>query len=113
MKRTFLTRALPFEHETSLFILVSAADLFMTYILLWQGAFRESNPIADYFLKQWGAKGLIGFKFAMVAIVCTLAQIIARKKPETARRLLSLATLFMSIVVLYGFALLASYLIGF
>ena len=97
------------QQETLLFVLVSALDVFMTYILLCQGEgglFMESNPVARFFIAEWGPKGMVYFKFAMVAFVSVLAQIIARHKPRVARWLLLGATGVVSLVVVYSLRLL-------
>ena len=85
---TFSWRALfnrlPLERETVRFIFVSALDVFLTYILIRQEHFHEGNPVARFFLNHWGLRGMIYFKFAMVAFVAVLAQIIARSRLDTA-----------------------------
>lgn len=104
---TFLfRRQLPLESETTVFILVNACDIYMTWILLSRGGFVESNPIARFFLDHWGQKGFVGFKFAVVAFVCVLTQIIALKRVDVARRVLQLGTLVVMIVVIYSAMLL-------
>jgi hypothetical protein len=106
-----LTGHLPLETETSVFILVNCLDFFMTYWMLWHnqfgtGTYYESNPIAQYFLHRWGVvKGLLGFKLGIVVFVCVLSQIIALRKPETARKLLIVGTLIVMGVVIYSAAL--------
>ena len=83
----------------------------MTYIMLRfrEGGspigFVESNPIARFFLDHWGVKGLVYFKFVMVAIVVVIAQIVVRKKPETALLLLNAATIVVAGVVVYSLIL--------
>ena len=104
--KRLLTGHLPFERETSVFILVSMLDVFMTYILLRSGHFRESNPIADFFIRHWGGKGMIYFKLSMTAFVCVLSQIIALKKPASAELVLKLGTLIVGSVVIYSLVLL-------
>jgi hypothetical protein len=104
--KRLLTGHLPFERETSVFILVSMLDVFMTYILLRSGHFRESNPIADFFIRHWGGKGMIYFKLSMTAFVCVLVQIIALKKPSSAEFVLKLGTLIVGCVVIYSLVLL-------
>jgi hypothetical protein len=84
----------------------------MTYILLWQGAFREVNPIANLFLKNWGVPGIVSYKFLTVAVVCSVAQIIACKRPDVARRLLLLATFVVCLVVLYSVSIMARQIFG-
>ncbi len=99
-------RQLPLESETTLFILVNAGDIFMTWILLSHGGFIESNPIARYFLDRWGKHGFVGFKFSIVAFVCVFTQIIALKRPDLAARVLNLGTLIVLFVVIYSATLL-------
>ena len=107
-----LGKQLPLEWETTLFILASALDVFMTWILLYYYAddgFFESNPIAGFFLDSWGPRGMVYFKFAMVAFVAVLCQIIAIKREDIARRILYFATGLVSCVVIYSFTLLLRY----
>jgi Domain of unknown function (DUF5658) len=91
-----------FEEDITRFLLVSALDVFMTFILLYEGQFEESNPIARYFLDRWGLAGMIYFKFALAAIVCCISQIVARKKPHLARFVLQFGTVVVACVVLYS-----------
>ena len=101
-KRPFFFQRVHDESATTLFILVSALDVFMTYLMVTQGRFVESNPVAAFFLHRWGLKGLIYFKFAVTAFVCVLTQVIGSKRPETAKRVLQLSTVIVSAVVCYS-----------
>lgn len=91
-----------FEEDITRFLLVSALDVFMTFILLYDGQFEESNPVARYFLDRWGLAGMIYFKFALAALVCCISQIVARKKPHLARFVLQFGTVVVACVVLYS-----------
>ena len=112
-KRFFLwgfRQRLPLEHETALFILVNVLDFATTYYMLMHRdsgnvSFFESNPVARYFLNHWGVHGLLWFKMAVVAFVCVIAQIVATRKPATARLLLVVGTIVVSIVVVYSLRL--------
>ncbi len=104
--RSFFLRKLPLEHETALFLLVSAFDVFMTYWLLRSGRFYESNPVAQYFLHHWGMRGMVYFKFSLVAFVCVITQIIAIQKTHTAQKVLRLATAIVAGVVIYSLVLM-------
>jgi hypothetical protein len=110
-----LRNGLPLEPETALFILVSTADVFMTWYLLYnRGAddrtwFVESNPIPRYFFESWGFDGLVYFKFALVAFVAVICQVIARTKVDVARRVLNLATLLVTGVVIYSVVLMVQH----
>lgn len=103
--RSFWNHQLPLERETCIFILVNALDVFMTYLLLVTGNFRESNQLANYFIAGWGIKGMVYFKFALVAVVTVIAQVVARKKMSTGRNLLNFGSLIVAGVVIYSFAL--------
>lgn len=100
-------RGLVAEHELTCFVAVSLLDVAMTWKLLSEGGFAEANPVARYFLHHWGPHGMAYFKASMVLVVAVVTQIIARKQPETARRVLNLATLIVTLVVLYSVTLWA------
>ena len=99
-------RQLPLETESCFFILVNALDVVMTYILLNHSPqFQESNQIANYLLTKYGFAAMVYFKFALVAFVTVVAQIIARTHLKTARWLLIVGTAIVSIVVIYSASL--------
>ncbi|WP_092048803.1 DUF5658 family protein [Planctomicrobium piriforme] len=96
---------LPLESETAVFILVNVLDYTMTYWMLMHG-FRESNPIANWFLAGWGAaKGLLLYKFALITTVVLICQIVYTKRPHTARLLLTFGSLGVFFVVVYSLML--------
>jgi hypothetical protein len=103
---------LPLESETGLFIMASTLDVIMTWYLVNRSTgenhtwFVESNPFARYFWESWGFDGLVFFKFALVALVSVICQIIARHKVHVARRVLYFATLMVTSVVVYSVVLL-------
>lgn len=106
-----LTRKLPLEHETTLFVLVNVLDFFMTYLMLThqfedgRRYFIESNPVAAFFLYRWGPlKGMLAFKLTIVTVVCIVAQLIATRRLKMARWLLNLGTAVAAVVVLYSLA---------
>ena len=103
---------LPLQTETTAFILVNCLDIFVTYVLLRFGAV-ESNPIADYFMQKWNFAGAIVLKLGIVAIVTVIAQIIAIKKPKTARALLIGGSLLVGCVVIYSVLLFMKNFGGF
>ncbi len=75
----------------------------MTYTLLNHGPeFQESNPAANWLLAQYGFRGMVYFKFALVAFVTVIAQIIARTNPKTARALLIAGIAIVGMVVVYS-----------
>lgn len=106
MSKHPLIRPMHAENELMLFVFVSALDIFATYILLRDGNFVESNPIAQFFFNRWGMKGMIYFKLGMVAGICTIAHVVSLQRPEWAQRLLWFASAVVTIVVVYSVMLL-------
>lgn len=90
---------LPLEHETCLFLLVNLADFVVTAWLIHAAGFREANRLAVWVLQHWGWRGLLAYKFGLVAAVCLLTQAIARRHAETSRRLLQGATVLFAAVL--------------
>jgi hypothetical protein len=89
-----------------LLVALSAADLFMTYILLWTGQhFYESNPVAQWFFARWNVAGLTGFKFALVGLIVVLSEMIERHRPGVGRAILLLGSLAALVVVVHGLRL--------
>jgi hypothetical protein len=108
----FLRQPILLQRESALFLMTSALDVFMTYILLKSSGenpegphFYESNPVTGFILYSWGLTSVIYFKFLMVAVVEVIAQIIAAKQIDTARRVLEFGTLIVGCVVIYSLML--------
>lgn len=99
--------ALHLERETLVYFVVNALDVLMTYLLLThdQMEFVEANPLARYCLYSWGPKGMVWFKVALVALVTLNVQLIARKRPDIAQRVLYVAITIVSGVVIYSLVL--------
>ena len=104
-RRSFFKGSLPLESETVWFLFASALDVFMTYLLIRQPGYTEGNPVAAFFINHWGIKGMVYFKFFMVAFVCVITQIIARNREDIARRILQFATVVVGAVVFYSLML--------
>ncbi|MBI5760526.1 MAG: hypothetical protein HZA46_18580 [Planctomycetales bacterium] len=104
ISQTFSLPALHMERETAVYVVVNALDVLMTYLLLThdQVEFIEANPLARYFLYSWGPKGMVWFKVALVTLVTLNVQLIARKRPDIAQRVLYLAIAIVSGVVIYS-----------
>ena len=105
---SLLKRRLPLEAESAVYILVNAFDVWTTYLLLSEGTiFVESNPVARYFIESWGLRGMVYFKFGLVAFVLVTCQLIAaRGRVGVARGVLCCATVLVSAVVIYSLTLL-------
>ncbi|MGB4737889.1 MAG: DUF5658 family protein [Fuerstiella sp.] len=105
--------SLLFETELSWFILVGALDVFMTYLILRYSAegrttntLIEGNPIARWVLHTWGIRGMVIFKFTMIAVVAVIAEVVGHYRPLVGQGLLKLGTLVVGFVVVYSLLLL-------
>lgn len=98
------SKLLLLEAETSAFILASAMDFAVTFLMLnhEQVQFIESNPIAAFFLNHWGVKGLFLFKLAVVTLIVVICQFVARHKVQLARGVLIVGTAVVTAVVIYS-----------
>ncbi len=108
---------LPLETETSWYLLLSVLDVLFTYILLTRRGeggmrFYESNPVARMVLGLYGVKGIIVFKFVLVAVVCFIAQLVATRRPRTAKYLMWFAMAAVGGVVAYSAYLLSLAFLG-
>jgi hypothetical protein len=84
-------------------IILSAADLLMTFALLRKNpAFYESNPIAFWFYSRWDMKGMVFFKFSIIAGVILLSEIIERKRPGWGRLVLLIGCIGAAYAVFTG-----------
>ncbi len=99
--QNFMTRKLPLQDQTTMFILINTLDIFMTYVLISLGAI-EANPIANYFFRQYNFNGLIFFKLVIVAAVCVIAQIVASTSIRKGKSLLNFGSLLVGSVVAYS-----------
>lgn len=109
--RRLLTGKLPHESETAVYVLLSVLDFFLTYILLTTGGdgveFVEANPVARWFQHRYGVvMGLLGFKLAVVLLVCVVSQLVAMKRPRVGLGLLWLGIAVTGWVVIYSVRLL-------
>lgn len=105
--------SLLYETEISWFILVGSLDVFMTYLILRyssEGRTRsvmfESNPVARWVLHVWGIRGMVIFKFSMIAIVAVIAEVVGCRRPLVGRLLLVLGVAVGGFVVIYSLMLL-------
>lgn len=91
-------------------ILVSMADLVMTYFLLSLDAnFYESNPIANWFFTKWNIAGMTFFKFAVVAFVIVIAEFVERRRPGYGKFVLLVGIVVTGYVVYYSYQLYQSH----
>jgi hypothetical protein len=68
---------------------LSAADLFMTFLLLRTSpTFYESNPVAQWVFQRWNIAGMVLFKFSVIGFVIVLGELIERRRPRWGKAVL-------------------------
>jgi hypothetical protein len=92
-----------------LFVLLSALDLALTWILIHSGDGQvyEGNPVANWWLENSGWFGLAAFKLAAVSLVGGLSVIIACHRPRVGGFVLSFGCAVLIVAVLYSSSLAA------
>jgi hypothetical protein len=107
---------LKFETEISWYVLASALDVALTFLVLHysnhgmtHAPIVESNPVAQWFIGHWGFRGMAGYKIAMTLIVVVIAEFVGRQKPIVAKVLLWGGTIVVSAVVIHSARLLLAH----
>jgi hypothetical protein len=102
------------EREGLWLIVLSAADLLITYTLLWhQGAgLYESNPLATWIFHRWNIAGMTVFKFGVIGGVIVIAEVVERRRPGLGRAVLILGSVAAAAVVIHGLRLLGRHIYG-
>jgi Domain of unknown function (DUF5658) len=89
-----------------LFLLVSIADLVMTYWLLSiNPRVYESNPLANWFFAKWNIAGMTFFKFGVVALVVIISEFVEHRRAGAGKFVLILGILVTAAVVAYSYHL--------
>ena len=97
-------------NEVLLLVVLSACDLFMTYVLLWRGGhFYEANPIARWFFDRWNIAGMTAFKFGLVGFIVILCETIERHRPRVGRAIVLLGCIGALVVTIHGARLLMNH----
>jgi hypothetical protein len=87
-------------------VLLSAADLFMTYALLRTGGgFYESNPLALWFFRRWNMAGMTAFKFGAIGVAIALGEVIERRRPGWGRFVLYIGCAAAAVAFFQGLRL--------
>jgi hypothetical protein len=95
-----------YEDRYAWFVLVSALDLMLTWIVLHAGG-REVNAMAAAILDRYDLPGLVVYKFGLVAIVIILCEIIGRLNIRAGQRLASSAIAITCIPLLVAVLMLS------
>lgn len=93
-----------FTFYLALFVGLSSLDLILTHFLIASEVLGiyEGNPIAAWFLRQFGWSGMIGFKGGCVAVVATAAMIVARLRPQVGARVMAISCSIIGFVIVYS-----------
>ena len=94
-----------YENHYTWFVLVSALDVMLTWVVLHAGG-REANAIADAVLRNYGLGGMVAFKFALVALVIVICEVVGRRSIDAGRRLAGWAVALTCVPLLIAVALL-------
>ena len=71
-----------------LFVAVAAADVVLTFLIVWQeGTRAELNAVARGVIETLGLPGAMAFKFALVVFIVVMCEVIARRREKVARKL--------------------------
>ncbi|MCB9850696.1 MAG: hypothetical protein H6817_08325 [Phycisphaerales bacterium] len=98
----FASPQMLFQNNYVWFVLVSALDVMLTWIvLLLDGV--EANPIADAVLQYGGLPGMVAFKFALVLLVVVLCEWTGRRNLHTGWKLSEWAVAITTIPVTVAF----------
>lgn len=90
-------------NESLLLVVLSACDLFMTYLLLWRGGqFYEANPLAQWFFQRWNIAGMTAFKFGLVFLIVIACETIERHRPRVGRAIVLLGCVAALVVTIHG-----------
>ncbi len=87
-------------------ILVSALDLILTLLVVYEWEGYEVNPIAKAVIDGMGFVWAIVFKFGIVVLVVIICDVIGRRDDRSGRTLAIGAVIINAIPVAYSFALL-------
>lgn len=91
------------ERDVVWLIVFSLLDFFLTYALLGRdGAFYESNPLADWFLRRYNVAGLVSYKLVLIGGVISICETVERCRPGTGRRVVRFGTAAAAAVVGYS-----------
>ncbi len=64
------------------FVFASSLDLLFTWVILHHHGI-EANAVADWVIQHYDLRGLIVFKFGMVALIVLICEIVGRRRYQT------------------------------
>jgi hypothetical protein len=98
-----LTKGSQAQGLSVLLLLLSAADLFMTYFLMQTSPrFVESNPVALWFFQRWNIAGMATYKFAVIGSAIAMCEVIERRRPGWGKLVLLIGCVAAAWVLWYS-----------
>ncbi len=104
-QKGFFRRQVLYPDRYAWFILASALDLLLTWVILVQGGL-EANVVADLVIRRYGLWGLLAFKFGLVVFVVFVSEIVGQRRPALGRWLATWITLFPAMAAAFGLYLI-------
>ncbi len=98
----FFTRPVLYPDRYTWFVFASAMDLLMTGIVLYRGG-SEVNRLAEFVILRFGRVGVVTFKFALVAMILVICEIVGQRRRDLGRRLATWAIVIPAIAVAAAF----------
>lgn len=98
---SLLRRAVLFPQSYLWYVFVSSLDLMFTVLILHMGG-REENAVAAWIIRAFNVPGLVLFKFAMVALVVCVCEVVGRRRLDLGRRLARWAVVLAGFPALIG-----------
>ncbi|HUU82682.1 MAG TPA: hypothetical protein VM243_04175 [Phycisphaerae bacterium] len=81
-------RSLRYPTTYLLFVLMAAADLILTFLIVWMaGTHAEVNVVAREIIERLGLPGAVAFKFTLVMFIITMCEVIGHRQDKTGRTL--------------------------
>ncbi len=103
----FFRRHVLYPTQYTWFVFVSAVDLMFTWLILSPAiGGREVNSLANTIIQRYGLAGLATYKFALVAFVVLMCEVIGRSRPRMGRGLAGWAVALPAIAVVWSGVLL-------
>ncbi|MFP4145158.1 MAG: DUF5658 family protein [Phycisphaeraceae bacterium] len=92
-----LRRTALYPGEYAWFVLISALDIMLTWVILHLGG-REVNPVAEWVIQTADLYGIIGLKLGVVVLVVAVCETLGRKKSFRSGRLLARTAVGISLI---------------
>jgi hypothetical protein len=94
--------SMAFQNAYVWLVFIASLDIMCTWIILWHHGI-EVNPLVAKVL-SYGAKGLVAYKYLLIAFVIVLCEIVGRRSRRGARVLIGSAIGLTSMPVVLAIA---------